>query len=277
MVVYVAAYDLEAEPGRSIPAAEAIASIHRKHDLPATFFVVARLLELAGDEYVRILNDELFDIQCHSYSHRQLKTTAGAVADQSEEVLATEIDRAVEIIEDVFGRRPIGFTTPGGFTKGLQGEKVLLQRLWEAGIRYVRSDARGPNETIPAPPTQPYTYADDGFPELWELPPHDWHDNVLTWQTKADIPAAWPPVLPWGLPPSHPRDSQEWFEVYRRGVEWMAGADLVHYMPTMHPWSVWGFDRGRGLDMLLGYVKGMGMEVVTCTQLYQRLAGGDEG
>ncbi len=276
MTVYVAAYDLEAEPRRSIPAAEAVAAIHRKHELPATFFVVARLLELAGDEYRRILDDELFDIQCHSYSHRRLKTTAEGVADQSEAVLSTEIDRAVEIIADVFGVRPIGFTTPGGFTDGLRGERAVLQRLRDAGIRYVRSDARGPNETIPAPPKQPYTYADDGFPELWELPPHDWHDNVLTWQTRENIPAAWPPVLPWGLAPRPPRTSQEWFDVYRRGVDWMAARDMVHYMPTFHPWSIWGFDRGRGLDMLLGYVKGIGMEVVTCTELYQRLSAAPE-
>ncbi|MBC7289155.1 MAG: hypothetical protein H5T86_14185, partial [Armatimonadetes bacterium] len=53
MTVYVAAYDVEAEPERSIPAAEAVAAIHRKHDLPATFFIVARLLEIAGNEYRR--------------------------------------------------------------------------------------------------------------------------------------------------------------------------------------------------------------------------------
>jgi peptidoglycan/xylan/chitin deacetylase (PgdA/CDA1 family) len=274
VTVFVSAYDLEAEPSRSLPAAAAVAEVHRKHDVPATFFVVARLLEQFPAEYRRILSDDLFDIQCHSYSHARLKPTEGQAADQSAEVLHREIEVACQLVGEVFGQRPIGFTTPGGFTGGLRGEKPVLRALWEAGIRYVRSDARGPHETIPAPLTQPYTYAEDGYPELWELPPHDWHDNVLTHQTQLHIPAAWPPVLPWGLPARPPRDSREWFEVYRQGVDWAASHDLIHYMPTFHPWSLWGFDRCRGLDCLLGYAKGMGLEIVTCTELYRRLSSG---
>jgi peptidoglycan/xylan/chitin deacetylase (PgdA/CDA1 family) len=273
MTVFVSAYDLEAEPKRSLPAAEAVARVHRKHELPATFFIVARLLEIAGREYRRILDDPLFDIQCHSYSHAQLKPVAGSPVEQSEALLDREIGLACRIVADTFGQTPIGFTTPGGFTHGLRGEKRVLEKLWNTGIRFVRSDARGPRETIPAPITQPYTYAAEGFPELWELPPHDWHDNVLTGQTTG-IAAAWPPVLPWGLPPNSPRDTREWFEVYRKGVDWAATHDMVHYMPTFHPWSVWGFDRATGLDRLLGYVKGTGLEVVTCAELYRRLSDG---
>lgn len=273
MTVFVSAYDLEAEPKRSLAAAAAVAAVHRKHDVPATFFVVAQLLEQAGPEYRRILDDPLFDIECHSYSHPLLKPVQGHPADQSEELLDREITLACDLIAETFGRRPIGFTTPGGFTDGLRGERIVLRKLWDEGIRFVRSDARGPNETIPAPLTQPYTYEADGFPELWELPPHDWHDNVLTTQTNAGIPAAWPPVLPWGLPPRPPRDSVEWFEVYRKGVDWAAAHDLVHYMPTCHPWSLWGFDRCRGLDRLIGYVKGSGLEIVPCLELYRRLSG----
>ena len=49
MTAYVAAYDLEREPEDSIPAAEAVTAVHRKHNVPATFFIVARLLEQEPD------------------------------------------------------------------------------------------------------------------------------------------------------------------------------------------------------------------------------------
>ena len=47
----------------------AVAEVHLALDVPATFFVVAKLLETARSELVEILDQPLFDIQCHSYSH----------------------------------------------------------------------------------------------------------------------------------------------------------------------------------------------------------------
>ncbi len=270
MTVYVAAYDLERDPEESIPAAQAVTAVHRRHQVPATFFIVARLLEQEPDEYRRILDDDLFDLQCHSYSHRRLRTTDEGERISDEE-LDTEIGRAIEIVAETFGREVTGFTTPGGFTDGLKGEALVLSKLHEAGIRFVRSDARGPQQTIPAPMTQPYTYAEDGFPDLWELPAQGWHDNVLKGYSRA-LPY-WPPILPWGLPARAPTTPEEEFEVWRPMLDYAACEKLTMVMPTLHPWSIHRFHpEARTLDLIFAHLKSIEMPVVTCRQLHEQLA-----
>ena len=172
---------------------------------------------------------------------------------------------------ETFSREVTGFTTPGGFTDGLKGQMIVLGKLHEAGIRFVRSDARGPEETIPAPLTQPYTYAEDGFPDLWELPAQGWHDNVLKGYSRA-LPY-WPPILPWGLPAHAPQTPAEEFEVWRPMLDYAAAENLVMVMPTMHPWSIHRFDaEARTLDLIFDYLGSVEMSVVTCRQLYDQLS-----
>jgi len=79
MTAYLAAYDTEWGPdGFSPEDIEAIGDIHRRHNAPATFFIVGKLLE--APEYAvklrEVLNDELFDVQSHTYRH--LRRTTGS-------------------------------------------------------------------------------------------------------------------------------------------------------------------------------------------------------
>ena len=270
--MYVAAYDVEADPEVSVPAVRAVAAVHRRHGAPATFFIVTRLLEAAGDDLKAILDDGLFDIQSHTHTHARLKKLAAA---PDAAALQREIERPRRLIEEVFGREATGLTTPGGYTDGLQGETKLLAVLHEHGIRFVRSDARGPQQTVPAPLTQPYWYAADGFADILELPPQLWHDNILKGYTQGSV--RWPPVVPWGVPAAPPESPEEEFAVWRLGADYVLQNGLRLYMPTMHAWSMYRMSReARTVDLLLKYVRDCGMEIVSCREVYRRACEGQE-
>ena len=126
MAYYIAAYDAEAvypywEPGGAMthegekielfPAGvRAVTRVHLELKLPATFFVVAKLLENAGPEPVEILDHPLFDIQCHSYSHANVLQIA-----EDEVALQRELVDSKRRIEDTFGRPIIGFGLAAGW------------------------------------------------------------------------------------------------------------------------------------------------------------------
>jgi peptidoglycan/xylan/chitin deacetylase (PgdA/CDA1 family) len=144
-----------------------VADVHKRKNLPATFFLVAKLVEYTGSELHTILDDPLFDLQCHSYTH----TDVVQITDD-EQALMVELVDSKHRIEDLFGKEVIGFTTPAGYPQGLRGQPRLLQKLSEAGYRYIRSVGMGPFNTIPAPLTQPFWYTEDGCPELLEIGLH---------------------------------------------------------------------------------------------------------
>ena len=266
--LYVAAYDLEAPPEASLPAARALAEVHRRHNAPATFFIVTRLLEAAGDEYRRILGDGLFDLQSHTHTHPDMKESPiPQVRD--------ELELSLRLIRETFGSEAIGLTTPGGFTDGLRGCTGLLGLLCDCGLRFVRSDGRGPGGTVPAPFTQPYWYGEDGYAALLELPLQYWHDNMLKGYTHG--PVAWPPIVPWGLPSAPPETPEEEFEVWRLGADYVLQTGLRVYQPTLHPWSLCRLSpEARQIDLLLGYVREQGMEIVSCREVYERAQDGRE-
>jgi signal transduction histidine kinase len=151
----------------------------------------------------------------------------------------------------------------------------LLGVLREHGVRFVRSDGRGPDNTIPAPFTQPYWYSEDGFPELLELPLQYWHDNVLKGYTTAHV--LWPPLPPWGLPAAPPETPEEEFAVFRQGANYVLQTGLRVYQPTLHPWSICRMSPvARQIDLLLDYVREQGMEIVACAEVHRRAREGTE-
>ena len=56
---------------------EAVAAVHLASNTPATFFIVAKLLDYVGVELRSILDHPNFDLQCHSYTHKDLIGIAG--------------------------------------------------------------------------------------------------------------------------------------------------------------------------------------------------------
>lgn len=282
MSYYVAAYDTEAvyiwwegpHPAFSytpervaefLAGVRAVAAVHQARGAPATFFLVAKMLALAGSDLRAILDDPLFDIQCHTFTHLNLiqLDEAGDVA-----ALRYELVDAKKVIEDSFGRPVIGMTAPGGYTDGFAGHPRILAILWEAGYRFVRSVAAGPHRTVPAPLNQPFWYARDGFSDLLELPSHAWHDNILTGQPGL---VAWPPVLPWPYPATMPVDAQGVYTAYAPGIDYASEHDLLYYLPIFHPWSIHRIDRQAGqVALLLDHAR-QKMEMASCVQVYRHM------
>ncbi len=275
MTHYVFHYDLESE--RCVQAAPVLAEIHRRHETPATFFIVGRILERFGDELKAVFGDDrLFDLQSHTYSHRLLKDNQMHGPGVSLEDLRVEIGRGVQLVEETFGRACIGVRSGCGFFKGMQGERERLQVIWDCGVKYLSSDLRSHADSIPSGLQQAYWYDEEGFPELLELPGHGWHDNVLkSFQPRLFL--AWPPALAWGIP-NRPTTTPEEERIVQ--ATWLdkaisLGLDFVSLV--YHPHSIYGMSEDcRVAELLVQEVKARGMPVVTYTQLYQRYAAAPE-
>ena len=153
---YLASYDLESVES-CVEAAKTIAEIHRRRSLPATFFVVGRCLEAHGGELRSILDDDLFDLQSHTYSHALLRRSAVHGEGVDAAAARHEILEGARLVREVLGRPCEGMRSPCGFDGGFGGQAHLLDACREAGLSYVSSDLRGPEDALPALLKRPYT------------------------------------------------------------------------------------------------------------------------
>jgi peptidoglycan/xylan/chitin deacetylase (PgdA/CDA1 family) len=278
MTYYIAAYDVEmldpARYGANVPscleACRAIVEVHRRHNMPATFFLVGRVLEAAPDAYRELLDDPLFEVASHTYSHRMLRDQPICGPAASPEEIRQEIVRGKAVVEAVFDRPCLGLRPGCGFVDGLRGAPEVLQLIAEAGYRYVSSAAWGPDYTVPAPLRNPFTYADDGFPQLRELPAHGWHENLLKGHNRIfGMGAArlllFPPLDPEAIPDGYVTTPEEEFHYNNRVFIDRAVVDgMTHLSLIWHPWSLGMFDpEMRMLEMTFRYVGERGL--IPCT------------
>jgi len=284
MSFYVAAYDTEAvypwwedrapgfdySPSRVqefLAGVQAVADVHWERKIPATFFLVAQMLELAGPALRTLLDDPLFEIQCHTFTHPNL---LGLDERGDAAALRYELAAAKQLIEDTFGRPVIGLTAPGGYPCGFAGRTRMLDLLCSIGDRYVRSVGTGPHGTMPAPLLLPFWYSREGFPELLEIPSHAWHDNILTGQPGH---VSWPPVLPWGYPVAMPQDAHGVYAAYAPGIDYCTAQQMLYYMPVFHPWSIYRIDRQASqIALLLDHARRK-MDMASCVQIYRHIVG----
>jgi peptidoglycan/xylan/chitin deacetylase (PgdA/CDA1 family) len=286
MTRYIAAYDTERPTGLHGPApscveaCEAIVAMHRKHDMPATFFVVGRVLEETPDRYRRLLDDPLFEIASHTWSHRMLRDNPFCGPAIEPDAIREEIFRGKEAIEKHFPDRRCRGLRPGcSFVDGLSGAPEVLAWVAEAGYEYVSSMAWGPDYTLPAPLNQAFTYADDGFLQLSEYPCHGWHDNVLKTMSK---PGYWkeprrllgfPPLYPEAIPPGPLGGPEDEFRYNNKVFIDHAVTDGLDFVSLIwHPWSLALFDPDmQMLDMTFNYVREQGLKPTTYAAMHDEL------
>ena len=91
-------------------------------------------------------------MSCSIWSRANSYTHDNMIAIRDAAAVRRELVDSKRVIEDLFGREVIGFTAPGGFGHGFLGETRLLDALWEAGYRYVRTLSWQPNHVAPASP-----------------------------------------------------------------------------------------------------------------------------
>lgn len=258
MTTFIAAYDTESP--NCLAALKPIVALHEKYEMPATFFLVARLLDgPQADEYKAMLADHpLFEIASHTYTHMLVRQVRLSPPPGPAEQYEHELIDSKRRIEDVLGATVTGFRTPWGSCEGLRGKTDLLDLLDRGGYRYSSSLAWGPDDTMPALLVDPFTYADDGYPGILEIPPCGWQENVMKseppWSPKAL--QLFPHPVPEAMLSRLVETPEEEFAVHRVFIDKGADEDAPCVSLIWHPWSLHRFDpEMRMVDMTFRYVR----------------------
>ena len=279
MTLYIAAYDTESPD--CLEGVRRIVSVHEKHEVPATFFIVARLLEDQHAEYVALLRDHpLFEIACHSYTHMPLVDAPRFAKAGPIEQLPHEIVDSKKRIEDTFGCAVTGFRPACSAADGLAPAPEALRLLDASGYKYVSSFAWGPDCSMPAPLVRPLTYAAQGYPGLWELPACGWHENLLKGHNDIGpvLLCLFPPDMPETIPDGYVTSPEEEFRVNNKPFLDRAIRDGMPQVSFIwHPWSLRRLDPGmRILDMTFDDVRERGLTPGTFAALLDRIKDGEQ-
>jgi peptidoglycan/xylan/chitin deacetylase (PgdA/CDA1 family) len=243
--------------------------------MPATFFITGKTLEASAKEYEALLGDPLFEVASHTWSHKLLCDNAMCGRAVSAEEKREEIFRAKALIEEVFERPCVGLRPAVGFDRGLRGAKDVLALTREAGYKYVSSLLWGPDCSMPALLEEPFHYGADGFADLWELPGHGWHENLLKnhnrWGSRRLT--LWPSPMPEGIPTKFVKTPTDEFEVNRVFMEKAREAGKPHVSLIWHPWSLHAFDpEMRMLELTFAHARRIGLIPCTYAALCQHVA-----
>jgi hypothetical protein len=265
MTTFCAAYDTESVA--CLEAVRRIVDVHERFRMPATFFIVAELLDTPqGAEYRRLIGgNPLFEIASHSYTHMLLREHRVCGKPGPSDLHAHEIIDSKKRIEDCFGRVVAGFRSPVGFSDGLQGAPHLLALCQQAGYRYSSSLLWGPQESLPALVREPFAYAKEGHPGLWEVPAFGWHENVLKgFSGSSLLVQLYPAPIPEAAAIRFITTPAEEIAVHRAIIDHARAAGCGHASLIWHPWSLHRFD--PEMTMLQGvfqYVRDCQMPVGT--------------
>lgn len=271
---FIAAYDTEKKDD-CLAACAAIRAAHERHGVPGTFFIVGKRLEEEGRGYRDLLGDVPdFEIASHTYSHIILRDHPFCGKTPDNATRQREIVLGKEWVEQTFQRPCVGLRPGCGFHNALRGDPWLLDTVVNAGFGYVSSLLWGPETTLPALLVPPFTYAEDGHPELWELPGHGWHENLLkahnlTVEVKRIL--AWPSPMPEAIRLTPIRTPEEEFAMNRLFIDRAVEMGLPYVSLIWHPWSLARFDPAmRMLDLTFAYIKELGLEATTYQAEWER-------
>ena len=274
---YIAAYDTESPD--CLAACRKIVEVHRRFEMPATFFIVGRALDANPVEYRELLDDPLFEIATHTYSHRMLRDNDFCGPAISLEEKRKEIFEGKDAVERVFERPCIGLRPACGFDNALIGERPVLELLQEAGIQYVSSLLWGPDYSLPALLRGPFNYKDEGFPEIWELPGHGWHENLLKdhngWGPRRLT--LWPSPFPEAIAGGFCKTPKDEFKINRFFLDRATETDKSFVSLIWHPWSLKKFDPDmKMLELTFAHARRLGLKPCTYAQLYESVSGVDK-
>jgi peptidoglycan-N-acetylglucosamine deacetylase len=123
----------------------------------ATFFLLGMTVSNHRELVAEIVRRG-HDPACHGYGHAR-------VYEQSRDAFRADLERAVELLEDVTGRRPLAYRAPAFSIN--RRTPWAYEVLAEAGFRYDSSQYDSPRvpDRLGEIPSEPYRLGD-----LWELP-----------------------------------------------------------------------------------------------------------
>ncbi|WP_210479505.1 polysaccharide deacetylase family protein [Naasia sp. SYSU D00948] len=265
MATLLIGYDVEyvVPDGTTAAFLERAVEVHERWAAPFTMFLLGQTLERNVEALQRAAASPLADVGQHTYAHsllRPLRVDTGRTVSEhraaAPERIADELARTDRLLREHLGVECRGLTAPYTYHRGLQGHPELLAVLRANGIRYVRSDGRDERDYQPAPATQPYWYAADGFPEILEMPTHGWHDCVV----RED-------VLGWD-------DVDGYVALLRDALDDAAAADRILSI-CAHDWSSVRCDPELAhVDRILGHARFLGMEITSYGAVHARFAAG---
>ncbi len=232
-------------------------ALHEQLKAPATFYVVGQLAERHAPWWSRLAEHPLFALGQHTDSHRLIKTLcqendhgvtvmAGASVDE----VRAEVGRASEALEKVSGRRPLGFTAPYTYYRGLMDRPDLLSILQDHGIRYLRSFGRNCHDWQPRELNrQPFWYDAQGYPAMLELMIHGWMDCL------------WRDEMGW--------DDRTYVAMVFDWLERASAQDAV-FSYCQHDWSSIRDDPSMEMTRaIVLHAQSLGMRILTGDQYYQ--------
>ena len=257
---YLPALD-PASAGRGL---EVLARVHGDLGVPATLFLCGRTLVHASDAVAAAQATGLFDVQGHTYSHLLFRDVEYHVPPDGSIVmpasppvaLREELAATSDLVGRLLGIEVVGLRTPFGFYRGLRERPDLLGIVRDAGIRYVSSWLRNEAGGNPTPWVQPFAYAEEGFPDLLEIPSQFWLDAI------------WFDTHGW-------HDGAGYRAALRGAVDEIVERDLV-YAACFHDWAVLSADEERTgwIRGFLEYALERGVEVTTYTEYWRRASPG---
>lgn len=188
MATFLFGYDVEhLDPDVTRPFLKRAAELHREYGVPATLFVLGQTLERNVDALGALVDDPLFDIQQHTYTHKPLKTLVQQNSRGTELIVGgslertrDEVSRTSELLAEKLGVRCTGLTGPYTYYRGLADRPDILQVLDECGIRFLRTYGRNEHDWQPVSlDVQPFWYSLQGFPDMLEYGVTGWADCLL--------------------------------------------------------------------------------------------------
>lgn len=271
---YIAAYDTESPA--CLQACRKIVEVHKRLQMPATFFITGKTLEANVKEYKELLTDPLFEVASHTWSHKMLRANVFCGSAASAEEKREEVFRSKELIERVFERPCVGLRAACGFDDGLKGAVDVLTLIRESGLKYVSSLLWGPDYSMPALIREPFHYGTDGFADIWEIPGHGWHENLLKnhngWGPRRLT--LWPSPMPEAIPSQFVKTPGDEFEIHRIFLEKALQTGKPHVSLIWHPWSLHKFDpQMKMLELTFVHARELGLKPCTYAGLLNRVAG----
>ena len=248
------------EPDTAAQALELLGRIHADVGVPGTLFVCGRTLLHALESVQEASASGLFDVQQHTFSHLPFRDIeyapeegVTAIIPASPEVaLREELAVTSELIKRHLGHECVGLRTPFGYYRGLRDRPDLLEILQGAGLAYVTSWGRNEQNLNPTPWVQPFSYEEEGFPEILELPFQFWLDGI------------WFDQNGYG-------EGQAYLAALRGAVDEIVEQDLV-YGTCFHDWVMLA-SREEEVGWLRGFLEyavSRGVEVLTYTEHWRR-------
>jgi len=256
-------YELALDPVTCGKALELLTEIHAEAGVPGTIFVCGRTLLQALEPVQEAHATGLFDVQQHTFSHVPFRDIVyspepgivGTIPAAPPVAMIEELTFTSRLLRDHVGVECVGLRTPFGYYRGLRDRPDLLEIIRSAGLRYITSWGRNEDNGNPTPWVQPFTYDEEGFPDILELPFQFWLDVVWFDQ--------------------HGYDSGPAFlEALKGAVDEVAENDLV-YGACFHDWVMLASDE-RSVGWLRGffrYALERGVEITTYTDYWRRTQG----